>query len=108
MAYKENLLVGTSIVPPGIQLAVANREITSSSFMVYVIMRGAWGGYPKIFVKQQTIADRCGLKIDATKKCLAQLKKTGWVLFERQHISHGNNRYWICDEPFKKRENDND
>jgi DNA-binding transcriptional regulator PaaX len=66
-------------------------------------MRGLWGGFPKIFAKQSTIAEKCGLKEDTVRKCLAQLKKTGWILSERQHISHGNNRYWICDEPFKKR-----
>jgi DNA-binding transcriptional MocR family regulator len=92
---------GFCIVPPELQKDVAEHKITPMAQHIYITLRGHWGGYPKIFPKQSTIAEKAGVSVATVEKSLAALKKHGWIMSQRQKISHGQNRYWICNKPFQ-------
>jgi hypothetical protein len=80
----------------------AEGKISSTSYALYGVIRLYWGGFDSVFPRQEVISEKSGLSIPQIQRCMRELKKTGWILSERQARVHGNNQYWICDEPFKK------
>lgn len=81
---------------------VVNKKVSSESLTLYCIIRAYWGGFESVFPKQETIVKVTGFSRTKVQRLLKELNDTGWILSERQTRIHGNNIYYICDEPFVK------
>jgi len=100
---KGNVSVSSWALHPGQLIRdCAEGKISSTSYYLYGVIRLYWGGFESIFPRQEVISEKSGLSVAQIQRCMRELKKYGWVMFERQPRIHGNNQYWICDEPFKK------
>ncbi len=88
---------------PGLILDdVIAKKISSEALTLYCIIRAYWGGFASVFPKQSTIVEVTGFSRAKVQRLLKELNDSGWILSERQSRVHGNNRYYICDEPFVK------
>lgn len=100
---KSNISASSWALTPGLLVKdFAEGKVTSTALAVYVTVRLYWGGFEAVFPKQETVAEKAGLSLSQVQRCLRELKSTGWIISERQARVHGNNQYWICDEPFVK------
>ncbi len=90
------------MVPELLLVDYSEHKVSGEALAMYALIRLRWGGYDSVFPKQEKIAELAGCSVDKVQRLLKELKATGWILYERQNRVHGNNQYFICDEPFVK------
>lgn len=93
---------GWAMVPGLLLDDFVEKKVSGDALSLYALIRLQWGYHDTVFPKQSTIADLAGFSVSKIKRLLKELNDSGWILAERQARTHGNNQYFICDEPFVK------
>lgn len=93
---------GWAMVPGLLLDDFVEKKVSGDALSLYALIRLQWGYFDAVFPRQTVIADLSGFSVSKVKRLLKELNDTGWILSERQARVHGNNQYFICDEPFVK------